>query len=176
MRTNGLSALEKSGRTEEVRCEVRPRTGGVVHDATPHEVNDANGFPLGERQFFEFAFSLIGFRLAVGRTRQLVMGMDGVGRPFGQAIIGARRAYELHHAQGEQEKNQTEPHGTDHHPCPRQKRVHRTMSSTRSAIPGHLHPGSERKSLRIGNSQPSHAASRSNTGGIPSRPRSRAQL
>jgi hypothetical protein len=27
------------------------------------------------------------------------------------------------------------PHGTDHHLCPRQKRAHRTMASTRSAIP-----------------------------------------
>lgn len=118
---NGWIVLGTSWGAEQIRREVCPRTGGVVQNTGLSEMYDAERFPLGERQFFKFAFSLIGFRLAVRRTRQLVVGMDRVGGPLVQAIIGARRAYELHHAQSEQEEKHTAPDGTDHHHCPQRE-------------------------------------------------------
>jgi len=83
--------------TEPIRREVCPGTGGVIQYADACEMNDAKCFPLGERQFL----SLIIFHLAVRRTRQLILGVNGAGGPLVQAIIRARRAYELHRAQRE---------------------------------------------------------------------------
>jgi hypothetical protein len=90
----------------------------MVQNTGPCVANGAEGFPLGERQFVEFALSLIGLRLAVERAGQLVMGMDWVGGPLALAIIGACRAYELHDAQGEQEEKYAVPDGTNHHRLP----------------------------------------------------------
>ena len=74
--------LGESRRTEPIRCEVCPRAGGEIRYTDPCEMNDAKPFSLGEGQFLEFAFSLIALRLAVGRTGQLIMGMNRAGGPL----------------------------------------------------------------------------------------------
>ena len=53
---------------EPIKGKVSPRTGGVIQDTGPCEMNDAKCFSLGERQFLELAFSRVGFRLAVRRA------------------------------------------------------------------------------------------------------------
>ena len=83
VRRNDWGALEMSRGTKQIRREVCPRTRGVVQRTGPREMNDAQRFPLGERQRFEFAFSLIGFRLAVRRPRQLIVSMNRSGGPLG---------------------------------------------------------------------------------------------
>ena len=60
--------LGKSWGTEPIKGKVSPRTGGVIQDTGPCEMNDAKCFSLGERQFLELAFSRVGFRLAVRRA------------------------------------------------------------------------------------------------------------
>ena len=121
--------------TEPVGREVCPWTGGVIQDADACEMNDAKRFTLSERQFLEFARSLIGFRLAVRRAGQLIVGMNRVGGPLAQAIIGARRAYELHRAQREQENKHTVPEVTEHDALPQRKSGKGITMSTCSAIP-----------------------------------------
>ena len=112
MPRNGSTVLGTGRGAEQFRCEVCPRTGGVGQNTGSREMHDAKRFPLSEGQFLKFAFSLIGFRLAVRRTRQLVVDMDRGGGPLAQAIIDARRACDLHCTQGKQEEKDTVPDGT----------------------------------------------------------------
>lgn len=97
----------------------------MIQDTGLREMNDAKCFSLREGQLFEFTlaltFSLIGFRLAVSRARQLIMRFHGAAGPMSQAIIGVRRAHGLHRAQGEQKEKQTVPQGTDHDVLPLKK-------------------------------------------------------
>ena len=65
-------------------------------------MNDPKCFSLSQGQFFELAFSWIGFRLAVWRAWQLIVRMYRAGGPLAQAIIGTRRAHELHCANREE--------------------------------------------------------------------------
>ena len=97
------------------------------------EMDDAKGFPLGERQFLEFAFTLIRFSLTVGRAGELIVRLKRVGGPLTQAITRICRTQELHRADREQEEKQPVP-GETNHDLPPRKSDHRTMSSTPSAI------------------------------------------
>ena len=97
-------------------------------------MNDAKRLSLGERQFLEFAFALIGFGLTVRRARHLVVCMIRAGGDMAQTIIGTGRAEELHRAQCEQEEKQTLCECTDHDALPLRKWHHSTMMSTRFAI------------------------------------------
>jgi hypothetical protein len=95
-------------------------------------MDDTKGFPLGERQFLEFAFDLIGFSLAVRGARQLILCVNR-GGPLPQAILGIRRAQELHRAYGEKKEKKTVPESTDHDALPPKKSAHGTMMSTQFA-------------------------------------------
>lgn len=66
------------------------------------EMDDAKGFSLGERQFLEFAFALIGFRLTVGCAGELIVRVKRAGGPLAKTIIRKRRAQELHSADRQQ--------------------------------------------------------------------------
>ena len=98
-------------------------------------MNHAKRFPLGERQFFEFAFALVGFRLAVGCAWHLIMRVEGAGGPLAHAVIGAARAKELHGAHRKQEEKEAVPERTEHDALPREKSSHRTMTHPLFAIP-----------------------------------------
>jgi hypothetical protein len=170
-------SLGTSRGAKPIRRELCPGAGGVVQHTGSSVANDAEGFPLGGRQFIEFALSLIGLRLAVKRAGQLVLGMDWVGGPLALAIIGARRAYELHHAQGEQEEKYTVPDGTTHHRLPPDKsgptvpwRAPALQIASFSVLAS---GGSCSETEDI---QPSHATGWFHTGGIPSRVRHEGPL
>lgn len=95
-------------------------------------MHDAKGFSLGERQFLEFAFDLIGFSLAVRGARQLILRVNRGGALL-QAILRICRAQELHRAYGEKEEKKTVPEATDHDALPPKKWAHGTMMSTQFA-------------------------------------------
>ena len=72
-------------------------------------MNDTKGLSLGERKFLEFAFTLIGFRLAVRCAGQLIVRLKGVGGALSKTIVRIRRAQELHRADGKQNEEQFMP-------------------------------------------------------------------
>ncbi len=133
-------------------------------------MNDPKSFSLSQGQFFELAFSWIGFRLAVWRAWQLIVRMYRAGGPLAQAIIGARRAHELHRANREEKKKKTLPKGAKHAALPRRKSGHRTMRDTPSAIRSSPGAGTEQKWLTergyFNHPMPTWPF---HTGGIPSR-------
>lgn len=104
-----------------------------MHNTGTREMDDAKGFSLGERQFLEFAFTLIRFSLTVGCAGELIVRLKRAGGPLTQAITRIGRAQELHRADREQEEKQPVP-GETNHDLPPRKSDHRTMSSTPSAI------------------------------------------
>ena len=101
-------------------------------------MNDAKCFSLGEGQFLEFSFALIGFRLPVGRARQLIMRFEGVGGPLAEPVIGSGHCEKLRRHHREEEENQPLSEHTKHDALPLGKPRHSTMRSTRSAIPSVL--------------------------------------
>lgn len=141
-------------------------------------MDDPKRLALGERQFFEFAFALIAFRLAVGRPGELVMGVDRRGGgPLALALIEARRAHELDGADREEKQKKTVSKGTDHDALPLTKWRHRTMRYAPSAIPFCLPASHEPKPLTGRNIFKHPTRSHSfHTGGIPSRVRFRPPL
>ena len=103
-----------------------------MHNTGMREMDNAKGFPLGERQFLEFAFTLIRFSLTLGCAGELIVRLKRAGGPLTQAITWICRAQELHRADCEQEEKQpVSNHDLD---LPPRKSEHRTMSSTPSAI------------------------------------------
>ena len=111
MKASG-EAVEASGKSrgaEPVGGEVCPRTAGVVDHTRPGEVDDTKGLSLGQRQFLEFAFALIGFRLAVRCAGQLIVRLKRAGGPMSKTIVLVCRAQELHRADGEQHEEQPMP-------------------------------------------------------------------
>ena len=103
-----------------------------MHNTGMRKMDNAKGFPLGERQFLEFAFTLIRFSLTLGCAGELIVRLKRAGGPLTQAITWICRAQELHRADCEQEEKQpVSNHDLD---LPPRKSEHRTMSSTPSAI------------------------------------------
>jgi hypothetical protein len=102
-------------------------------------MDDTKGLSLGKRQLLEFAFALIGFRLAVRRAGQLVVRVKGAGGPLVKTIARIRRAQKLHRADREQNEEQLMPGYTNHDALPPRESRHRNMSSTRSAIASKVH-------------------------------------
>lgn len=141
------------------------------------EMDDAKGFSLGERQFLEFAFALIGFRLTVGCAGELIVRVKRAGGPLAKTIIRKRRAQELHRADREQKEKRSVPGDTNHDLSPR-KSDHRTMSSTLSAIPPDFHATQAPKRLIRRRDQFHHPMlfPQVHTGGIPSRVPSAAAI
>ena len=128
----------KSRGAEPIGRKVCSGTGGALQNTRTHEMDDAKGFSLGERQFLEFALALIGFRLTVGCTGELIVRLKRAGGPLAKTIIRKRRAQELHCADREQKEKQPVP-GDTNHDLPPRKSDHRTMRSTLSAIPPDFH-------------------------------------
>ena len=128
----------KSRGAEPIGRKVCSGTGGAVQNTGTREMDDAKGFSLGERQFLEFAFPLIGFRLTVGCAGELIVRVKRAGGPLAKTIIRKRRAQELHRADREQKEKQPVP-GDTNHDLPPRKSNHRTMSSPPSAIPPDFH-------------------------------------
>jgi hypothetical protein len=93
-------------------------------------VDDAKCLSLGERQFLEFAFALIGFRLAVRCAGELIVSLEGAGGPLAKAIIQIRRAQKLHRADREQQEKQPRPGSMSHDTLPSRKPRHSIMSGT----------------------------------------------
>ena len=78
-----------------------------MQNTDTRKVDDPKCLSLGERQLFELAFPLIGFRLAVGCAGELIVGLKGgTGGPLAKAIIRISRAQKLHRADREQKQKQ----------------------------------------------------------------------
>ena len=134
VRWNRCGVSGKNGGAKPIGYKVCSGTGGAVQNTGTREMDDAKGFSLGERQFLDLAFALIGFRLTVGCAGELIVRLKRAGRPLAKAIIRIGRAQELHRADREQKEKQPVPGETNHELSP-QKSDHRTMSRTLSAIP-----------------------------------------
>jgi hypothetical protein len=98
-------------------------------------MNDAKSFSLGEGQFLELPFALIGFGLAVRCAGQLVMGFERDGGPLAQPIIGTGRRQKLQREDRKQQENHSLSKHASHDALSLKKLRHRSMMSTPSAIP-----------------------------------------
>ena len=85
-----------------------------MQNTSTREMDDAEGFSLGERQLLEFAFALIGFRLTVGCAGELIVRLKRARGPLAKTMIRKRRAQELHRADREQKEKQPVPGHTNH--------------------------------------------------------------